>query len=332
MRQHRIGKPDITGNVNHLRKGLSEFTGNPVILETVSKGMISLRTHAHGHWEGIYARDTPMKMMAVVLIAVLFDLQNANLSTEKKPESPYRAESSAYAIHGKDGSTYVTENRSFRFAEVLGDDGNYEAVLLLEETYRNERTDFIEGVRGKATVKAWTLERGRQRELRWTFHETGNEGEVEGRFFRVTAWGCCDIPTVYSYYNVLTGKKLYVSNSDLLKVWGDGDGPQAWRYVALGYAASNKFDQPPQLQYGTDKRVTQRFSVVSSREYYDAPQMFVTTNEQLEKSLDLRGSVRSFVIVLKYQDGVELRIPVENDAIRPETAVLPKGYLLRLES
>jgi hypothetical protein len=270
--------------------------------------------------------------MAVVFIAVLFGLQNANLSTEKKPESPYRGESSAYVIHGKDAWTYVTENRSFRFAEVLGDNGNYEAVLLLEETYHNERTDFIEGVRGKATVKAWTLERGRPRELRWTFRETGNEGEVEGRFFRVTAWGCCDIPTLYSYYNVLTGKKLYVSNSDLLKVWEDGDGPQAWRYVGLGYAESNKFDQPPQLQYGTDKRVTQRFSVVSAREYYDAPQMFVATNDRLEKSLDLRGSPRSFVIVLKYQDGVELRVPVENDTIRPETAVLPKGYLLRLES
>ena len=78
--------------------------------------------------------------------------------------------------------------------------------------------------------------------------------------------------------------------------------------------------------------MTQRFSVVSTREYYDAPQVFVATNEQLEKSLDLRGSPRSFVIVLKYQDGVELRVPVENDAIRPEAAVLPKGYMLRLES
>jgi len=85
------------------------------------------------------------------------------------------------------------------------------------------------------------------------------------------------------------------------------------------------------LQYGTDKKVTQRFSVVSSREYYDAPQMFVTTDEQLEKSLDLRGSPRSFAIVLKYQDGVKLRIPVENDTIRAERALLPKGYALRLE-
>ena len=90
-----------------------------------------------------------MKTMAVVLIAFLSGLQIAKRSTEKKPESPYRAESSAYVIHGKDAWTYVTENRSFRFAEVLGDNGNYETVLLLEETYHNERTDSVEGVRGR---------------------------------------------------------------------------------------------------------------------------------------------------------------------------------------
>jgi len=293
--------------------------------------MISLPAHFRLRRKWILWEDRLVKMVAIVLVAVLFGLQNTHLRTEKKTVPPYRAESSAYVVRGKDAWTYVTENRSFRFAEVLGDPGNYEAVLLLEEAYRNERTDGIEGVQGNATVKAWTVKRDGERELRWTFQETGNEGDVEGRFFRVTAWGCCDIPTVYSYYNVLTGKKLYVSNSDLLKVWGDGDGPQAWRYVALGYAERNKFDQPPQLQYGTDTRVAQRFSLVSAREYYDAPQVYVATNEQLEKSLDLRGSPRSFLIVLKYQDGVELRIPVENDAIRPESATLPKGYALRLE-
>jgi hypothetical protein len=272
-----------------------------------------------------------VRVMAIVFVAVLFGLQNTHLGTGKKAVPRYRAESSAYSVRGKDAWTYVTENRSFRFAEVLGDTGNYEAVLLLEETYHNESTDGIEGVRGNATVKAWTVKRDGERELRWTFQETGNEGDVEDRFFRVAAWGCCDIPTVYSYYNVLTGRKLYVSNSDLLKVWVDEDGTQAWRYVAFGYAERNKLDQPPQLQYGTDMRVAQHFSLISAREYYDAPQMYVATNEQLEKSLDLRGSPRSFVIVLKYQDGVELRIPVENDAIRPESAALPKGYALRLE-
>lgn len=62
-------------------------------------------------------------MVAVVFVAVLFGLQNARTGAEKKTVPPYRAESSAYAVRGKDAWTYVTENRSFRFAEVLGDTG-----------------------------------------------------------------------------------------------------------------------------------------------------------------------------------------------------------------
>ena len=240
----------------------------------------------------------------------------------------YRAESSAYIIKGKDNTTtYVTENRSFRFADVLGDEGqNYEVGLLLEETYHNEHSDGMDEVRGNATITAWTIGNGRQRKLRWTFKENGNEGELRNRFFRITAWGCCD-----SYDSILTGRKLYVSNFDLLEIWGDGDGPQAWRYVAFGYADIHNSSRPPQLQYGTDKKAAQRFSVVSSREYYDAPQVFVTSKEKVQKSLDLRGSAMEFTILLKYDDVVELRVPVEADVIRADLAQLPKGYSLRAE-
>src|SRR5258708_15696244 len=109
--------------------------------------------------------------MPVVLVAALIGLSSANADTKKKTVPSYRAESSAHVLQRKEAWTYVTENRSFRFLDVLGDQGNYEAVVLLEETYRNERTDGIEGVRGNATVKAWTLAPGRKRELRWTFQE-----------------------------------------------------------------------------------------------------------------------------------------------------------------
>jgi len=34
----------------------------------------------------------------------------------------------------------------------------------------------------------------------------------------------------------------------------------------------------------------------------------------------------NFAIVLKYNDGVVLRVPVEGDAIRSDRAVLPNGY------
>jgi len=69
----------------------------------------------------------------------------------------------------------------------------------------------------------------------------------------VTAWSCCDAPIVYSYHNLLTGKKIYVSNTGLLEVEGDVGGPEGMRYVAFGYSSLNKLSQPHQLQYGTDK-------------------------------------------------------------------------------
>jgi hypothetical protein len=142
----------------------------------------------------------------------------------------------------------VTENQTFRYEDVLGDAGNYEAVLLFEQTYHHERTDGRDRVPGSAAVSAWTVRQNGERELRWSFKGTGNEGEVQHPFFRVMARGCCDIPAVYSYYNLLTEKKLYIPNSDLLEVWGDGDGPQAWRYIGFGYAGVRELGRAPQLQ------------------------------------------------------------------------------------
>jgi len=272
-----------------------------------------------------------VKIIAAVVVASLVGVPSVDAGTVKKTVSPYRAESSANVIWGKDAWTYITENRSFQFVEVLNDEGQEADLLLLEETYHNERRADEEGMRGNATVKAWTLRPRGQRKLRWSFREVGNAGTAQGRLFRVAAWGCCDAPTIYSYYNLLTGKKLYVSNSDLLEVWGSGGGPKALRLVAFGYAQQGQLNLPPQLQYGTDTRIAQRFSVISSRPYHDAPQIFVSTASKLEKSLNLIGSELTFTIVLRYEDGVELRIPVEADTVRNEKAVLPEGYSLRVE-
>jgi hypothetical protein len=256
--------------------------------------------------------------------------RHASSGGSQKTAPTYRAESSAYVIEGKDAWTYVTENRSFRFEEVLGDSGDYEAVILLEQTYHNERTPGLEGTRGRVTVNAWTVKQGKDRQLRWTLEADGNEGDVRDRFYRVVQWGCCDVPTVYSYYSILNAKKLYISNSDLLELWF-GEGSRNARYVGFGYSVLEKQSQYPQLQYGTDKDVLQRFSVVSQTEYYEAPQVFISTGANLEKSLNLIGEPISFSIVLKYPNGVELRIPVEADAIHAEKAKLAKGYTLRLE-
>src|SRR5262249_45298876 len=106
-------------------------------------------------------------LVFVLLTALALISCSENTAHDKTTtgSSEFRAQSSAYVRKGKDASTYVTENRSFRFAEVLGDTGNYEALLLLEETYHNERTLGMEGTDGEITINAWTLKNGQQRDL-----------------------------------------------------------------------------------------------------------------------------------------------------------------------
>ena len=76
-----------------------------------------------------------MKALAAVLVSIVLGLQGTGGQSDKKTAPPYKAESSAYVIQGKDAWTFVTENRSFRFAEVLGDDGNYAALFLLNKPF-----------------------------------------------------------------------------------------------------------------------------------------------------------------------------------------------------
>jgi len=90
-------------------------------------------------------------------------------------------------------------------------------------------------------------------------------------------------------------------------------GKDAWtyvtRYIGFGYSVLDKKSQLPQLQYGTDKEVLQRFSIVSTKQYYEAPQVFLADGTKVEKSLNRIGEPKSFSIVLKYDNGTQLLIP-----------------------
>lgn len=87
-----------------------------------------------------------MRCCALVLATLLVSVIPVFAQDRNQKTLPtYTAESSAYVVEGHEAWTYVTENRSFQFEEVLGDSGNYEAVLLLEQTYHNERTPGLEG-------------------------------------------------------------------------------------------------------------------------------------------------------------------------------------------
>jgi hypothetical protein len=268
----------------------------------------------------------------LVLFALAWSLYVAGQSSgDTMPSSS--APSSAY-IRQSDGA-YVTDNRIFEFANVLRDDGGGYIRLLLLKEVQNEHIDGHEDTTGQMTVQAWTFGKDGTRSERWRFTAEGNDGYALSfsRFFRLTQWGCCDWPDVHWYFSLLSGKKLYVSNSDISDLTEiivlDG-GAQAARYVAFGWY---KHQTPPVLQYGTDTQVKQQFSLVSSRLCSDRPQIFVTVGKKPEKSLSLApNEPLNFTILLIYADGTELHIPVRDDMIRREEAKLPRGFTLRSEA
>jgi len=270
-----------------------------------------------------------MKIRVLVMLCTLVGFSLMACAQAPRSSEPITSSASAAYVRQGDGA-YVTDNKVFEFANPLNDDGNGYIRLLLLKTMHNEHVDGSEETKGQLRVQAWTVAKNDTRQKRWFFSSEGNEGEslYEDRFFRVTQWGCCDWPQVHWYFSLLSGKKLYVSNSALLSTSAPQGGPELARYVAFGYYDHGK---PPILQYGSDLKVKQRFSLLSRREYYDAPQVFIRNGGEPAKSLVLEPSA-GFTILLRYSDGVEIRVPIQNDGMQTDKADLPDGYSLRREN
>jgi hypothetical protein len=265
--------------------------------------------------------------LSLILFFSLFGWSLYTPGQNSRGAKPFSSSGSSAYIRQSDGA-YVTDNRTFEFANVLHNDGGGYIRLLLLKDVHNEHIDGHEETTGQLAVQAWTIQQNDRRNERWTFKAEGNDGHAlnDVRFFRVTEWGCCDWPDVYWYFSLLSGKKLYVSNSDLTEVVVLDSGPQGARYIALG---CYKVGTPPVLQYGSDTEVKQRFSLLSSRQCDDRPKIFLSAGGKREKSLSLASNEPlDFTILLTYGDGTELRIPVRGDVIRHEEAKLPNGYTL----
>lgn len=269
--------------------------------------------------------------LQVMLLSVLLGAFPSLPGQSSREATPLSSPGSSAYIRQSDGA-YVTDNHIFEFVNVLHDDGSGYTHLLLLKHVHNEHIDGHEETKGQIAVQAWTLQKDGTRNKRWNFAAGGNDGYAlnDARLFRVTEWGCCDWPDVYWYFSLLSGKKLYVSNSDLTEIVVLNRGPQGARYIALG---CYKHQSPPMLQYGTDAQVKQQFLLLSSHPCEDRPQVFVTVGSKREKSLWLQSDESlTFSILLAYADGTELRIPVRGDVIRHEEAKLPLGYTLRSQA
>jgi len=254
------------------------------------------------------------------------------------------AESKAWIKNTKNGPVFVTENSSFDFVGLLGDDGRSRIWLRVLQTDHNEWNEGHEGIRGEVTVTAWADPYAAHSTARWTFQTSGNEGSAlpDLNMFQVSTWPCCSAPFEHIYFSLRNGSRLYTTNgtpaqgrsgqdAGLITINGKYDGGRyaQTRYVAFG-SMGHAADNAPTLQYGTDQLIKQRFTL-RGHEYgdnFDVPTISVTDDaKKFASDLQVNGEF-NFTIVVKFAEAPEIRIPVENDVVRADKATLPPGYSL----
>lgn len=265
-------------------------------------------------------------------------------STLLVAQQPIATAPSQAAVEHRDGGiVHVTSNSSFEYVHLFKPIAQSYDDLLLQVTQRNEINFEAEGVRGSLRIRAWRMRGRRLGEPLWSLTSQGNEGSAlpSMGLYRATSWPCCSAMWVNEYFSLTNGDHLYTTNgrassdgvsedTGLLSI--SGNLRQNSCFIAFG-ASYVRGHETPTLQYGTDTAVKQRIEL-RGHDYgdnFDVPDMSLV-DDRGQNLTDISGAL-SFTVVLRFteaddQPAAELRIPVINDVILPQNAVLPTGYTL----
>ena len=277
----------------------------------------------------------------ILRLASLAIILAANVASAQRPIA---SASSQVTLEHRDGGTvHVTSTSSFEYVRLFKSATQSYDDLLLQISQRNEINFEAEGTKGSMSVRAWRMRGEKRGEPLWELVSAGNEGVALPAMglYRATSWPCCSAMWLYEYFSLTNGAHLYTTNGAALPSEGmhddalltiTGHAYKDTRFLGFG-ASYAKGHEKPALQYGTDSAIKQRIEV-RGHEYgdnFDVPTMQLVDDHGL-KATDLDGTL-SFTGVLRFseaddQPAAELRIPVVNDVILPQKAVMPNGYSL----
>lgn len=250
------------------------------------------------------------------------------------------------------GIVVIITNRRFAFSPFYNEseveEDRFRTLLFLEEL-RSERSMSMEGQDSYVKTEAWMGKDAKPSQKLWTIEEKGDESEILDRLYKVIKYGCCAAETTFNYFNILTGQKVFTSTGDLFKISVPNTTIQLDRYVAYHSRAASL---PPVeaetaqnvigvIQYGSESKMTNKLVLRSKVENSDdvyTPKIkalyqkkFTDSNELMLWGVDKKNSKSSlsdFTLVFSFYGGSELRIPVVNDSLDFNNAVVPKGFIL----
>lgn len=269
-------------------------------------------------------------------------------ATPKATTAVPTSTTSTFEIVRKDGrDVFTTTNRKFNYVPLYTVE-TYKSLLLLEEI-RSEVSPDVEGSNGAIKVDAWLGKGSKPDKKAWTIKSDATAGEAGDIFYKTTNFGCCASYNVYTWYNLLTGQKIYTGTNNFIKISVPNSGGDALdRYVTF-HSREGTIDTPEikrlkdvigVIEYGTTRRVTHRIIVRTSDQANleaGVPEMGVAHKEEMkfvkedQEEVTLWGSnnktdksaLTDFTVILKWEENKQIVIPFKNDAPVLGEAKLP---------
>ena len=245
-------------------------------------------------------------------------------------------------------STFEVVRKEGRY-KGLYNEASYKSILLLEEI-RTDVSPDIEGSQGTLKVDVWLGKGSKPDKKAWTIKSDANAGEADDAFYKTTNYGCCASYNVYTWYNLLTGQKIFTGTNNLVKISVPNTGGDTLdRYVTF-HSHEGTLDTPEMkrlkdvigvIEYGTTKRVIHRIIVrTSDQETLDGgvPEMGVAHKEETKFAKDDQeqevalwdfdgkndtSSLSNFTVILKWAEDKQIAILFRNDSPVLDEAKLP---------
>ncbi len=288
------------------------------------------------------------------LVCLLFCLSSIVFAQKAAAPPPTSTTSTFEIVRKSDREVFTTTNRQFKYVSLFNGE-NFKSLLLLEEI-RTDVSPDVEGSNGTLKVDAWLGKTSKPDKKAWTIKSDANAGEAGDVFYKTTNFGCCASFNVYTWYNLLTGQKVFTGTTNFIKLSVPNTGGDSLdRYITfhsregtiLTPEIKRMDDAIGVIEYGTKSRATHRIIVRTSEVALlesGTPEMGVEhkaetkfAKDDQDEEVTLWGfdgkkdksSLSDFTVILKWEDK-QIVIPFKNDAPVLTGAKLPAKVTVEL--
>jgi len=288
----------------------------------------------------------------MILAAITVSIAGVSIPAQSKKGIERKTTSEVTSrTDAEKGIIVSTVNRRFTFSQVYADNtvSDELSTLLLLEQFQSERILAAEGQQGSVMVQAWIGKDANPSEKLWTINNEGDEGAIDGRFYRITKHGCCGAEDTHVFFNIMSGAKVFTSTAQPFQIEVPNVRHALNRYVgyrsdmaSIQYQGSGE-NLAGVLEYGSESRVLSRVIIRfrGKREDTGTPKIQMLYRQKLTDSSPLelwgadkkndKSSLSEFSIVLEYNRSTRIIIPVADDALQVSKARAHPMFALSLE-